>query len=115
MQSLEAAFLLENCREDFVEICVSAQVWKNGWHLLQKSYGHSHAIPQTCFCDYHAVEFLRKGAGADIPREEAVMIRFGTSEYSMRKSSCLAILRTTEYPNHTRVYRKIINSLHFEY
>jgi len=38
---------------------------ENVRHPSQKSNGHSHAIPQTCFCDYHAVGILRKGAGAD--------------------------------------------------
>ena len=38
---------------------------ENVWHHSQKSHGHSHAIPQTCICDYYAVEILWKGAGAD--------------------------------------------------
>jgi hypothetical protein len=61
-------------------------VWKNGGHLFsQKSNGHSHAIPQTCFCDYHAVEILRKGAGADTLSQRGgyIFILHGYRNYLM--------------------------------
>jgi hypothetical protein len=51
----------------------------------QKSHGHSHAIPQTRFCDYHAVEILRKGAGADTLSQRGgyIFILHGYRNYLM--------------------------------
>jgi len=64
----------------------SPMVWKNGGHLFsQKSNGHSHAIPQTCFCDYHAVGISRKGAGADTLSQRGgyIFILHGYRNYLM--------------------------------
>ena len=64
--------------------CLTRLSGKTAVHL-KKSHDHSHAIPQTCFCDYHAVEILWKGAGADTLSQRGgyIFILHGYRNYLM--------------------------------
>jgi len=85
-------------------------VWKKGGHLFsQKSNGHSHAIPQTCFCEHHTVEISRKGKGADTLSQRGgyIFILHGYWNYLMSDKEEIGI--TDLLPDD----RQIIKSLNF--